>query len=305
MKKSTILCAALAAISITFAGCSKDEGDKQADGRTALTVNSGIQTRAYDNTWETDDAIGIYMFGHGTNIVAEGAANRKYTTAAGGTNGVFAPATADQTIYYPVDGSTTDLVAYYPHATLSGTTYNVNVTDQTSQKAIDLMAAAKVMGKHKNDPEVVFAFEHKLVKLDITIKADGKSLSTADLNGTKVEISNQQTAATYNVVTGGDVNVTTGASTNIALLTATNGLKAEGVVLPNASTDDMKLTFTVPTLKQTFKWTIKNASQSQQFAAGKKYKYTITIAKAGVSVTSTVTDWTPGNGVGGETGSAE
>ena len=136
-----------------------------------------------------------------------------------------------------------------------------------------------------------------------TLRADGTSLTDADLAGTTVSISNQQTAATYNVVTDGDATVTTGTTKEIVL--HTDGLKAEGIVLPAASTAGMALTFTVPGLEgQAFHWDVNSAAQSKAFVAGSKYLYTITISKAGVEVSSKVEDWTPGNG-GGETGNAE
>lgn len=180
----------------------------------------------------------------------------------------------------------------------SGIRMNTRAYDKTWEAG-----DAKVEGKDKTDPKVAFVFTHKLVKLDITIKADGTSLTDADLAGTTVSISNQQTAATYNVVTGGDATVTTGTTKEIVL--HTDGLKAEGIVLPAASTAGMALTFTVPGLEgQAFHWDVNSAAQSKAFVAGSKYLYTITISKAGVEVSSKVEDWTPGNG-GGETGNAE
>lgn len=44
-----------------FAGCNNDEnlpGGNDSDSRVALQVTSGIQTRAYDDQWEANDAIG-------------------------------------------------------------------------------------------------------------------------------------------------------------------------------------------------------------------------------------------------------
>lgn len=298
MKKSMISYATLAVV--FFTGCDKDQADIQADGRVALQVKSGIQTRAYGSTWEAEDVIGIYMLDGGT-VEAD---NRPYTTEAGGTNGTFAPAATAQTIYFPVDGSTRDFVAYYPHTTIGDDhLYLVNIATQTSQKAIDLMAATKVIGKSKTDANVSFVFEHKLVKLDVTVVADGVSVTNDDLIGTTVNITGQQTNATYNVVEGGMVSVIPGPPAEIAL--KMNGLQAEGIILPNNTTQDMELTFTVPRLDgQVFKWAINKAVSSQQFNAGSKYKYTITIAKAELTVTSTVTDWVSGNGAG-EEGSAE
>lgn len=306
MKRQLSTLALLSVALLAATSCSHDTEPGAAtppDGRTALSVTSGIQTRAHDNVWDTGDAIGIYMLDEST---AE-AANKKYTTAAGGEDCTFAPATTDQTIYFPASGDARNFMAYYPHATIgTDNLYAVNVATQSSQKAIDLMAAAKVTGKSKTEPAVAFVFEHKLVKLDITLQGDGVSITNDQLLNTEVKITNQQTAGTYNVVDGGNVTpATAGASLSEITLLTTN-LKAEGIVLPNTDTENMLLTFAVPALNnQTFEWAIKSAPQSQKFEAGKKYKYTITIAKAGLSVSSTVTDWLPGNGDNGESGDAE
>lgn len=288
-------------------GCVKDElyNTPQGgnDGRVALQASSSIQinTRAHDNKWEAGDAIGIYML---NGAATDGTGNRRYTTADAAETGSFAPATDEQTIYFPVDGASRDFIAYYPYReTLAADdVYTLDVTTQTSQKAINLMGAAKVTGKDKNDPKVAFTFTHKLVKLAITIQADGISLKDKDLENTTVTITKQQTAAVYSVLKGGGVNVTAGTEKDITLYT--DGLKAEGIVLPTASTEGMELTFTVPGLNQTLRWNIYSADKSKSFASGSKYLYTITIGKAGLEVTSTVENWTAGNG-GGEAGSAE
>lgn len=303
MRKQAFICVLLAAVLLP--GCSEDgENTPQStDGRVALEATSGIRmnTRAYDNTWESGDAIGIYML---NDDATDGNGNHKYTTAETAKTGSFTAAEG-QTLYFPVNGDARDFTAYYPYwETLAeDNVYTVDVKKQTSQKDIDLMGAAKVTGKDKTNPKVAFVFTHKLVKLAITLKADGTSLTDADLAGTTVSLSNQQTAATYNVVTGGEATVTTGTPAEIAL--HTDGLKAEGIVLPAATTKDMVLTFTVPKLdNQAFHWNVNSAAQSQAFVAGSKYLYTITISKVGVEVSSTVEDWTPGNGEG-ETGDAE
>lgn len=302
MKRELTLCTLFGAFLLAGTSCSNDAGPgKTPGGRVALRITGGIQTRAHGDTWEPGDAVGIYML-NGTTAEAS---NKKYATAAGGTNGSFAPSATDQTVYFPVDGSTRDFMAYYPYAAVGADhLYAVDLTAQTPQKAIDLMAAAKVTGKSKTDPAAAFVFVHKLSKIEITLKGDGTSITDGQLANTVVEITGQQTAGTYNVVEGGEVAVTAGEETGITL--CVNGLKAEGVVLPNAGTDGMLLTFAVPApVGQTFSWAIKEAPKSQQFEAGKKYLYAITVAKMGVTVTSTVTDWAPGNGPEGETGDAE
>ncbi len=291
---------------LLMAGCGNDNEGTPPNGgdRVALQVSSGIhmQTRAYNNTWESGDAIGIYMLNDKT---AE-AENCKYTTEKNGTSGTF-KADAANTIYFPINGDTRDFAAYYPYReTIANGIYPVDVTTQTSQKAIDLMGAAKVTGKNKNDADVAFEFAHKLVKLEMTILPDGTSLTAEDMKDLKVEITNQPVLATYDVVNGGNVNVATPAEPkDITLLTNADGTSAEGIVLPNASTEGMYLRFTLEGIDTPFTWEIHSAKLSLEYKAGMKYTYKITVTKTAVNVTSTVTDWTAGNGEEGETGSAE
>ena len=185
--KKNLFPALLAALALT--ACSnKEEITQGADGRIALQVTSGIQTRAYDNQWETGDRIGIYAFGTGSTTVADGYGNIPYTTASGGTTGSFAP--VGTTIYLPTDGTERDFMAYYPYtAGLTDGIYTVDVSDQSSQKAIDLMAAATQTADRTN-PNVAFNFTHKLCKLELTLKP-GSGMTGTELAGLTVELTGQ------------------------------------------------------------------------------------------------------------------
>ena len=298
---SMTLCAAA-----FLTGCSNDNetATPAADGRVALQVNSGIdvQNRAHDNTWEAGDAIGIYMLKDDGAIEAS---NSKYTTSQEGTDGTFTPAADDQTIYFPINGETRDFIAYYPYRTLEeNNIYHVDVATQTSQKDIDLMGAGKVTDKDKNHPTVAFTFTHKLVKLALTIKPDGTSLTAENLKELTVTLTNQQTQATYNVVTDESVTISEGEAASITLLTTSDGTSAEAIVLPNDDTADMLLEFKLKNDNDTYRWAIKEAPLSKKFTGGSKYLYTITLGRAGIEVTSTVTYWMPGNGEG-VTGNAQ
>lgn len=303
MKKQALLILAAAAL---LAGCSgeENEGMTAGDGRVALQVSSGIdvQTRAHDASWDRDDAIGIYMLDSDTPE----SRNCKYITKDDKRQGSFTAAEG-QTIYFPTNGDTREFIAYYPwrEYLTESSTYNVDVTDQSIQEAIDLMGADKVAGKSKDDPAVAFAFTHKLVKLYMNIRPDGNSLNSADMEGLKVTITKQHTKATYDVLAGGGVTVdTSGDAKEITLKTASDGTSAEGIVLPAEDTGGMLLTFKLKD-QTNFTWAVKNAPKSQSFAAGSKYLYAVTVGKTAIEVTSNVTGWTPGNGETGESGSAQ
>lgn len=301
---------ALCAATFLMCGCGNENetAGTDTDGRVPLQVSAGIQTRAYDDRWNKDDAIGIYML----NGADAEASNKKYTTTDATAGGTFS-ATGGDIIYFPTDGSTRDFIAYYPHRTdvTADGTYTVNLGSQTPQKDIDLMRSTKVTGKHKDDASVAFRFSHKLVKIEINIEA-GTGMEGVSLAGTKVTLTNQPLTGTFNVLAE-DAKATADDATeekplqNIEFCTASDGSKYEAIVFPAASTANMDMKFIVPALSETvpFTFTVNKAEKSQKFEAGRKYLYTITVNKIGLGVTSTIEPWGEGNGEGGETGSAE
>ena len=87
MNKKTFSTLALAALLLT--ACQNDEETMQTDTHVALQVTSGIQTRAYDATWEENDPIGIFGYTQ-TETPMEWSNNVQYVTVTG--DGTFAPA---------------------------------------------------------------------------------------------------------------------------------------------------------------------------------------------------------------------
>ena len=295
MSMKTFSALALAALLMT--ACQNDNETMQTDARVALQVTSGIQTRAHDATWEAGDEIGI--FGFPTDADQTEWSNVPYATAGG--DGSFAPVASP--IYLPVNGSDVDFVAYYPYTgTLTDGVYTVDVTDQSDQSAIDLIASGTQTADRIN-PEVVFNFEHKLSKLYITFKA-GDGMTDTELAGMTVQLTGQQPKATYDVTQpDGTVNVGTDNPVTLTLNTAADGTSAEGIVLPSNNYDSMVLHLVLANNAGFFNWNLYE-SEAESFEAGKKYVYAITVNSTRLDVTASITDWTPGNGEGGEQGEA-
>ena len=303
---SAAICAAL----LLLTGCGNNNGVETpgSDGRVALQVNGGIETRATDTAWEKGDAIGSYMLKAGTTTLSEGAENRYYFTVDGSST--FA-ATAGQTIYFPVDGSTVDFRAYHPYrGTLSDGVFALDVSSQTDLPAIDLMSA-KVESTpeaplDKNHPAVAFTFRHLLTKLELNISA-GNGISADDLQGLKVEITNQRTAGSYaphNELLG----VASEPVKTITMNTAADGTLAQAILLPTTPTDGInpviagrELVFTLKETGEVFRYPLPD---DKGFLAGDKNIYNITINRTSLTVTAEVQNWNPGNG-SGDNGSAE
>ena len=278
---------------LSLSACSNEEIHMD-DARVALQVTSGIQTRAYDATWEANDEIGIFGFTQG-DAPAQAYTNVRYVTTGG--NGRFTP--DGTTIYLPTDGSSLDFVAYYPHTTdLENGIYTVDVENQSDLSTIDLMAAGtQTADRSKNT--VAFNFEHKLSKIVFNFTA-GVGMDESELAGMKVQLTNQQTLATFNATQpDGEVVVGTNTPATLTLNTDADGTSSEGIVLPSANFDGMTLHLELSDGSSFFNWDLNN-SKADKFEAGKKYVYDITVNRSGLGVTATITDWTPGNGENGE-----
>ena len=263
MNKKTFSAVALATLLLT--ACQNDEETMQTDARVALQVTSGIQTRAYDDQWEKGDEIGIFGFTQG-DAPAQAYTNERYVTTGG--NGTFTP--GGTPIYLPTDDSYLDFVAYYPHTTslTADGIYAVDVTNQSIQKDIDLMAASK-LSANRSKNTVAFNFEHKLSKIVLTFKpGDGMALS--ELAGMTVQLTNQQPKALFDVTQpDGEVVVGTDSPIDITLLTDADGTSSEGIVLPSANFDGMTLHLELEDGGSFFNWNL-NKSQSGQIRGRQK-----------------------------------
>lgn len=296
----------LLALPFVFAGCSGDEnlpGGEVNDGRVALQVSSGIQTRAFDDQWEDDDQIGIFMLNNGQNTVADGYDNVPYRVESAGTGGkAFAP--SSEVIYFPTNGDKRDFIAYYPYSAdkVANGVYAIDLTNQDPQRNIDFMLAGKVTDKSRDDANVSFQFTHKLAKIIMDIQP-GDGVTDDDLKNITVSLTGQPTEGTFDVLNGQNVAVTSTDKKAVTLLADAGGTHAEGIVFPSENYDGMSFTFTTQAIGS-YEWTLSSSEKAIKFESGKKYLYTITIHRTFIDVTSTIKDWEPGN-EGGESDSAE
>lgn len=301
--KSKRQCILAAVTLLLLAGCSNNNevATPDSNARVALQVNGGILTRAAGNKWNAGDAIGIYMVKHGTTTISEGAENRLYSTTDGSST--FS-SSKETTIYFSKDGGLVDFLAYYPYReTLTEGALTLNVSDQTNLSAIDLMSA-KVQSTpekpmDKNHPQVALNFTHMLTKLELNI-ATGNGMSTDELKGLKVEITNQRTEGSFDPLYEAHEVLDTPAKT-VALNTNADGTQAQAILLPTTAAGDInpiirgrELIFTLAGNK-VFKWSVPD---EKSFERGDRNIYNITINRTSLAVTATITDWNNGNGSG-------
>lgn len=285
--KRFLFVAAVSALAIT--ACKKDGGSTPGtvDGG-AIQFSSNILTRASGTTWDSGDFIGIYMVEADaglTNTPLE--ANKKYTTNG---DGAFTAVSGDE-IYYPMAGSV-DFIAYYPwKSAISENTYPVDVNDQSSPAAIDLLYSDNATGYDKTAVTPVgLTFYHKLSRLIFSVTDE----SGETLTGTAVKITGMKTRSFFSL-TDASFNDDGGSVANITALTSVNGatFTSSAIILPANDLSGAVVTFEVPALDETFDWAIPDG---QDYESGKQYTYEFIIEEEDeqsvlVGSNATIEDW--------------
>lgn len=313
MKISKIF-AMMAAVGLLmgFSSCGNDD-EVGATDNGAVRFSAGVDNQAVQNgnpttkaagtAWAPNDPIGIFMVNHGFTTVAESAANKKYMTLSG--DGNFSAVTGNE-IYYPMDGSGVDFIAYYPHTPSKAIDDAIDVDisgtqDATKQAGIDLLwtraNGTGGAGYSKTSGIVGLNFQHKLVKIVINCKAEANTgIAANDFNSASVVISGMNTKTSMNLESG-----IVAAASDVAnivprkLTTATSGFLAsyDAIILSHTyAANDVTVVFTVN--GEPYTW--KLAAPDAAFVSGNEYTYEVTLTRTGASVTGTINPWiTSGN----------
>jgi len=294
MKTKAILFSALAAA--TLASCSNDDNllPEAGSGKANFSaiINGQPQSRAFDQTWEDGDHIGIScVTGEKTYT------NVDYRHDNGGN---FTVNTEGSEIYYQSD-DVVNFTAYYPWTDLHGvTTIAADTHNQADQKNFDFLHATATGSKAR--PNVAFAFNHKMTKLVLTVKKG------ADVSIDEVK---QAVLSLGGFVNDGEFDVVTG-STSVEGKTACTGWVFSDVTTQIDNGDETvsyslilfpqefakKLPFTATlTGKQSFTaeldFTAANSDTGiNAWVAGRQYNMSVTLHKTGITVDGcTIIGW--------------
>lgn len=293
MKKNTcfVMLAAL-----MMAGCSNEVEEQVMDSRRVpLQINGDINmlmTRAADDHWDDNDAIGVYMV-NAENSIVRNVSNYRYTVVTGGQNGTFIPADENNTAYFPEDGTAVNVVAYYPQGNVVENKLSLDLANQGEQPKIDLMSA-KAENASKSSPTVNLGFKHRLTKLFFEIEGD------VNTDGIYAAIGNQYTDIQYDILSD-KLLVAEGSEKEEIVMkywNLDNYRFTEAIVLPNDENNsavDRKLTFRLN--EKIFNATISNTTT---FEAGKKYTYKVKFetTPSGINVSITgvsIKNWDDGD----------
>lgn len=320
--KKTLLIISTAALLLT--ACSTEENDAPVVANVTASID-GMKTRAVEQTWTKDDAIGVMATSY-TDPSAASTANEvtklyknvKYTVESAGTAGTF---TSTDGIFFQADDQVVTFAAYYPYqasadkATLPGTDGAVTGANTQSQptaeaqSAFDYLYASGVTAS-KSQPTVAFSgdkmFKHKMARLILVLKTSTDDGFTADqvnaasttfkLGGLKHDgtfhVTDGTAEATGNVVSDWDI------TSNVNnVYSPENGTRTYTMILyPQSISGALPLSATID--GQTF---VNTTVIQPALQAGYTYTYTITIKKTGLVISGfTIESWNTGTSGSGD-----
>lgn len=241
----------IAFTSAVFFSCTSDDEHSLPDTSRAVSFNTTIASnaqgsRAINNAWTAGDKVGVFMIPQGGGLKTALASNKKYSAS---VTGELTYASEDQAIYFPSDGSKVDFVVYYPYTTVADNNQVVvDVTDQSSPEAIDLLYAPTNTGFSNTSGKISLNLKHQLTRMVLNItKAPNVTLDKfgVKLLGTRAN-------ATFDLATG-TLNAATGSNSVISYKVTDKGnnqLQAEAIVLPTDKLgDDAAIEFTIGSQK--------------------------------------------------------
>lgn len=265
----------------TFASCSKESSTVSSE-RVEVEFTDGVISRASGNEWEAGDRIGVFMFENGTTTVSEQKANIEYYNdkSENDTKASFVVAESSNTIYYPQNDEPVDFLAYYPYDSskvgLNDFIYEVDVTDQTDQTAIDLLLANNLVKIYLSKTPLAFSFWHTLSQLTVVVNSGEGSPS---LDGLEITARGLINSADYDLVN--ESIELADQSTDLVIL------NQNAIVIPQSA----EISFAIKTSEN--QEGFETVANVVNFQEGKRTTVTLTLNRTGVDFESdsTINDW--------------
>jgi len=291
------------------AACSSDDEGPDYGIPVAVQFTAGnisvLRTTANGNQWTHGDQIGIFMIANEARSIdgniKENAGNIPYQAESGNSDeSSFIPVGA--TIYYPVDGSKVDFIAYHPqNSSINNYVYPIGLSDQSKLPAIDLMTA-KANGTagagydKTNTSAVDLLFYHRLAK-GLLIIQPGEGVNRDDLEAAdnlEVKLKGINTTAVLDMSGTGIIsNEADIEDIDIPINEEDSKLRRAAILLPVILGVDHVVEFTLKNTNTTYTWIMKDnvvsgSSPITGLEAGKKYTFTVTLKKNQMNVWGTI-----------------
>lgn len=304
------------AVALVLAACSSD--DLLRPEETEIRLSTGLDVKA-ETRGITDNSYTGTLFSGGESVDVNIKETNNGTSASYGTDGWLTAtigdggtgATLSPVCYWPGSGAGIDIYGWYPAST--ATTYwttahsvfKVPATQSgntTNHKLFDLMYATPVGGTGTNSQTVPptsrtsainLQFHHKLAKLVVALKPQDANagVTDEDLENATVTIGDVKTTADVTEATGAVAASTTASRETLTIMADEAGVT--GYALIPAQTLSGTLTVT---LKAGGRMTA--TLSGFEVLAGQTNTLNVKVSLTGITVTTTIVQWTENNNAG-------
>lgn len=280
----------LAAAAVAFAACSNNESDNQVqnfDNVIRLSSSLGTTTRATNNLLETNFDAGTKVKVQVTDKATSGAISYAPVDYTVGTSGSLSVTPAQ---YYPASGSSVDIYAYYPSDATADFSVETDQSSDNAYKTSDLMYASITgITKTSTDEQRKLTFNHLLSKIVVTL-AKGTGMTDDEINAATVTLKDVIYKGTFTASNGTFTAAANEAANKVDIVIASNaGTTARAAIVVPQSVASKTLEIAIGGNKKEY-----SIPAGTTFSAGKVYSYTVTLAKTGITVTSSIGAWTDG-----------
>ena len=276
---------ALASIVTLMFSCSENFGETPFEEKLPINISVDVQTRANDTTFESGDAVGIYVVNYdGTTagtLKAEGnqADNAEFTYNGGGWN-------SDEPIYWKDKNTSADFYAYYPYSASVNIDAQPFAVQADQSNEANFWASDFLWGKSTKvaptSNAVNIETNHVLSRIVLEVKPGSGFTSESWAAATKlIKICDVKTSATINLATG--VATATGSNGEIVPLATSSNYKA--MMVPQTVADDSKLiVVTVDGTEYVYR-------TGYTFKANTQHNFSIVVNKNESSVNVAIGEW--------------
>lgn len=273
-------------MTVSFLSCSDDTDDnKQTGDKVQAIIQTGITTKAYDATWEINDAIGIAMMNPAQTEFIDDIYNYQYYTPSATAN--FVPSSDNEILYFPIDGSEVYFKGYYPYKAdlTQEMTIPVTLEDQSDLPAIDVMTTEHLSGFSKADPNVHLRMHHRLSKVIFKYRVSPE-LEDMPMNGSTVTIHGTKTTGTLDILKD-TVFVDDDSVADILLPDRGVDTDRNGIVMPRPAGEGVTFDFNFTDGS----YFTAAMSDTLELKPGYKYTFYISFEKTGVTFWVDIKDW--------------
>lgn len=191
--------------------------------------------------WKAGEEFGVFMVKAGTEEIVGNYSNLTYTADDYSATGYLIP-TGDP-MYYPIDGSKVDFIAYHPYkamvARASGYQVTIDLSNQNKAKADDFIHSKEGRGKDASSGCYELQLKPVLSRLVIDMMP-GAGITEAQLQKMKVALHGKNTMGVFDVVKGEFLSFSQPGEVDMKK-SADSKTTHEAVIFPGAVADEMNV----------------------------------------------------------------